>query len=426
MGRDNLVAVDCLEIKEVVEATKAEIVSLHEEVFWGVGTDTRVDLNGQLFIALRGPHFDAHDFVDKAIERKAAILLLDQKEVAKKCAGEVTCLLVEDTLKALHSLAHYWRKQLQAKVVGITGSNGKTTTKEFLATMTRQEFQSRASQGSFNNHWGVPLTLLSCQKSDEVVVLEMGMNHQGELTKLCEIAQPDITLVTNVGLSHIGEVGSLERIAHAKNEIYKASPQSQAIFNLDNPHTLKMFENFQGDKVLTFSKSKGEATVCFSVTQMDVGFIEVSGRIGEERGGVRIPVFGLHNIENALAAAAGAVALGMSPQKIWKALESCKSSWGRNQWVEIRSGAKVLFDAYNSNPESLIALTQNLFELRGRAKKIREDGSLSVGYRSDVRVGRKVCRVALPNGREIGGTSARYPLVYWRGSGGFSPGVGIL
>ena len=362
-----------LDLDAVVTATKAEVLSLHKKTFSAVGTDTRGDLTDQLFIALRGDNFDAHSFVDQAVEQGATILLLDQKDIAKAWSDQVTCLLVADTLKALQNLAHYWRKELKATVVGITGSNGKTTTKEFLATIVKQSFQVTASRGSFNNHWGVPLTLLSCQKSDDVVILEMGMNHLGELTELCRIGEPDITLVTNVGCSHIGEVGSIEKVAQAKEEIYKESPHSQGIFNLDNEYTLEMFKSFQGTKRFSFSEFKKESTVSLRATQMGIDFIQVEGRIDSVEGSVKIPVFGKHNVTNAMSAATVAVALGISPKTIWAALKACQSTWGRNQLVELKSGAKVLFDAYNSNPESLTALIQNLCELDREDREDKEN-----------------------------------------------------
>lgn len=352
-----------LGVKGVVAATGAEVLSLHQETFSEVGTDTRLDLTGQLFVALRGERFDAHDFVDRAVEQKATVLLLDQREIAQKWSNKVTCLWVEDTLKAFQDLAHYWRKQISAKVVAITGSNGKTTVKDFLATIVKKERQVTASRGSFNNHWGVPRTLLSCKKSDEVVILEMGMNHLGELTRLCQIAEPDITLVTQVGCAHIGKLGSLDRVAQAKSEIYKESPQSQGVFNLDNEYTLKMFESFTGIQRLTFSQRHPESTVCLHVVEMGWDFIQVEGHIHSIKGSARVPVFGAHNVQNVMAAAAAAVAVGLSPQKIWRALGECRTSWGRNQMMELRSGARVLFDAYNSNPESLRALVENLSQV---------------------------------------------------------------
>ena len=196
------------------------------------------------------------------------------------------------------------------------------------------------------------------------------MNHLGELTNLCQIAEPDMTLVTNVGRSHIGEVGSIEKVAQAKEEIYKASPHSQAIFNLDNVYTAEMFKRFQSLKKFSFSEFKADNTVSLYVTQMGLDFIQVEGHIHSVKGSAKIPVFGKHNVQNAMCAATAAVALEIPPEKIWKSLELCQSSWGRNQLVELSSGAKVLFDAYNSNPESLLALSENLGEV-SRSKKSR-------------------------------------------------------
>ncbi len=393
-----------LSIHDIVAATKAEVLSLHHQTVSNVGTDTRKKLTNHLFVALRGNHFDAHDFTEQAVEQGATALLLDQREIAEKWAqgkisrsnsktssernsgasssyqsantnATITCLLVKDTLKALQDLAHHWRTQLSAIVVGLTGSNGKTTTKEFLVTLLEKDFHVTANQESFNNHWGVPLTLLSCRKSDEVVILEMGMNHPEEITQLCHIAEPNIAMVTNVGSAHISELGSVEKIAKAKSEIYRYGSHAktktgtdihthnQGIFNLDNEHTLKMWESFKGKNKWSFSQWKKESTVCIHVTHMGWDFIKLEGHIKDVKGSTRVPVFGRHNVENIMAAATTAVALGLAPEKIWNSLKFCKNTWGRNQFFKLNSGAQVLFDAYNSSPESFKVLVQNLSEV---------------------------------------------------------------
>ena len=221
------------DIKELVQATNGKILSEVVTQYSGVGTDTRESLKGEIFIALKGDNFDAHNFLDKATEA-AAIVIHDQSFATKEIKAKTTVILVEDTLIALQKLATFWKKKLNIPTIAITGSNGKTTTKEFLAQILSNKFDVAYNKGSFNNHWGVPLNLLSAKKTNEVLIAEMGMSHPGEIESLCKIAQPDFTLVNNVGMAHVGEVGGIKAVASAKEEIYLSCPHSVGVFNLDN------------------------------------------------------------------------------------------------------------------------------------------------------------------------------------------------
>ena len=228
----------CL-LNTLVRSVQGDVVSTVKTSFSSVGTDTRADLTDHIFFALVGDQFDAHDFLDQAVQKGAACLVVHRDTpVLTRLAPWVTIVKVKDTLKALQELANYCRLNSSATIVGITGSNGKTTSKEFTATLLSQYMKIHFSKGSFNNHWGVPLTLLSEPEDSEVTIVEMGMNHYGELTSLSRIEVPDIVVCTTVGRAHIEHFGSISNIAKAKEEIYFAAPHKAVrIYNLDNPET---------------------------------------------------------------------------------------------------------------------------------------------------------------------------------------------
>lgn len=346
---------------------------LTDTVFHGVGTDTRVDLSGQLFVALIGDAHDAHSYLKNAIEKNAAGLLIHRaltpeeqaacEDKARATGMAIAVIVVKDTLLALQMLSKHWRHKCRAMILGITGTNGKTSTKEFAAALLSSRFKVQWSKGSFNNHWGVPISLLSIQPDHDVAVIEMGMNHPGELKTLSKLVDADAVVCTMVGRGHLEGVGSIEGAAEAKSEIYEYAPrQATFIFNLDNEYTARMMEKFgtEGRRKVTFSEDLAiGADVSLKVKSMTANAIVVEGEIKGIAGSVEIPVFGRHNVTNLMAAASLALVAGMSPQEIWQALPSCRSAWGRNQWVTLKSGARVLFDGYNANPESMRAALEN-------------------------------------------------------------------
>lgn len=371
-------------LKQIVDITNAEVLSSVETDFKGIGTDTRVSLSGQLFVALKGETFDAHQFVMKAVEQGAAALLIHElTPQIEELKNKITVLKVKDTLVALQQMGTYSRRQSRAVVLGITGSNGKTTTKEFAASLIGSAKSIHYNKGSFNNHWGVPFTLLQLPENVEVAVVEMGMNHAGELTDLARIAEPDVVVCTMVGRAHMEFFGTLEKVAQAKEEIYTASPRATQIFNLDNKYTHNMYVSSKAEKKLTFSQQDPKADIHFVIKSMNMNEIEVSGHIQGVQSTVTVPIFGAQNLNNLMAAASLAVAAGLSPQNIWEALPLCRTNWGRNQLVNLRSGAQIIFDAYNANPDSMKALIDNVRLLSVDGKKVgvfgqmREMGSIS-------------------------------------------------
>ncbi len=371
-----------ISLQQIQEATRAQVISQPNQNFVGIGTDTRVDLSGQLFIALKGESFDAHAFLCKAVEQNAAgILIHEGFEQIEKFKDKITILKVNDTLKALQSLGTWARRQSRAKVIGITGSNGKTTTKEFTAAIVGSAKSVHYNEGSFNNHWGVPFTLLQLDPGKDVAVVEMGMNHAGEIIELVKIAEPDVVVCTMVGRAHIEHFGTIEKIAEAKEEIYiTASKQSTQVFNLDTDQTHLMFmrarERNPGGKFITFSSLNPEADVFLKIINLSMSDLQVEGTIKNIKGQVRVTVFGSQNLTNLMAAAAVALGAGLNPDEVWKGLEKCRTNWGRNQLVHLKSGAQLIFDAYNANPDSMKALIDNIKLLKNPGKKIGVFGEL--------------------------------------------------
>ena len=245
-----------------------------------------------------------------------------------------------------------------------------------------------ASEKNFNNHWGVPFTLLDAPKDCDVVVTEMGMNHLGEIESLCKIAEPDAVVCTMVGQAHIGELGSIENVAKAKEEIYLSSLGATQIFNIDNASTIPMYERAQErnqERIITFSNHREGADIRLRVMDMSIDSVDIAGRILGVEGKATLPLFGRHNVVNIMSAIGLASAAGLSSQKIWEGLSLVKKgAWGRNQKVMLENGTTVLFDGYNANPESMAVLIKNLFEIFIEGKKVAVLGDMfELGDKAD-------------------------------------------
>jgi len=333
------------------------------EKFKSVTTDSRLaNLENKIFIPLVGDQFDGHDYVVDALKKNVGCVLVHRWDAAWEDAlSTVAFIEVKDTLKALQDLGAHWRQQLSGTVIGISGSNGKTSTKDFTAQILKNTGKTTASKGSFNNHWGVPLSLLEVHQSDKFAVMEMGMNHPGELTDLNAIAKPDVVCVTNVGKAHLGFFSSVDEIAKAKKELYDSAP-AKALFvmNKDNPWTSQMASNFVGRMMVSFSLKDQNSDVFMEVVSRTQKGVRIRGQIASIAGEAEVSVWGAHNVENLAAASAIAMAAGAKPKNIWKALETCHLGWGRNQWLKLAGGGQVVFDGYNANPDSFRALFENL------------------------------------------------------------------
>lgn len=389
-----------LHLSDVLAWTQGRLLNehghlIHDVVFDGVGSDTRKSMNGLLFVALKGDQFDAHQFLEQAVRAGAAgIFIHEVPQNFNAHQQQIPVILVPDTLIGLQELAKRYRRTCQAQFVGVTGSNGKTSTKEFAAAIVSSKKQTHSNKGSFNNHWGVPFNLLQVNPESEVVIVEMGMNHARELELLVGIADPDVVVCTMVGAAHIENFGTVENIARAKEEIYRfARADAKMIFNLDDRLTLEMHNKYSkermGSQLYTFSEKETLASVQMKLEKMTLDSLQISGRVLDRMFQVQLPLFGKQNMTNLMAAACVALAVGLSPEEVIQGLPRCRTTWGRNQKLELKSGATLLFDAYNANPDSMKALLANLSmmdsaSLVGVFGQMREIGAISAQAHQEI------------------------------------------
>ncbi len=322
-----------------------------EAAFAGVSTDSRSVGEGQLFVALSGPNFDGHDYVAAALAAGAAGAVV--RAGFSLPDSEETCLFeVPDTLAALGDLAAAWRQEHSALVAAITGSNGKTTTKEMLAAILGQRHRVLATKGNLNNLIGLPLTLMRLGEEHTACVLEMGMNAPGEIARLTQIAAPEAGVITNVGPAHIGMLGSLEAIARAKGELFEdLSPAATAVVNLDDP-LLAPYAASLSCRVVSFGIDSAADVTAGGVTELGTHQSFVLDLAGE-RVKVRLAAPGRHNVFNALAAAATAWSLGQGAEAVSAGLEAFVPVPGRLNLLGRSGGPTVVDDTYNANPASV-------------------------------------------------------------------------
>jgi len=308
----------------------------------GVTTDSRSDCKGKLFVALQGSFFNGEDYCQAAVENGAAAVL-----VANAVEVDVPQLIVKDTLVALQVMATVWVRQTGVKVIGITGSNGKTTVKNMLFSVLSQKYSCFATKGNYNNEIGVPLSLLSINQNDEVAVIEMGAAQVGDIAQLTDIIKPDIALVTNIGDAHVGRFGGVDNIAVGKAEIYQAlDGNGLAVINADSQYEKDFRAKVKG-QVLTFGLHE---SADFRLHE-DSGSYQVLTHNGENFD-LQLPVLGEHNFMNATAVVVIALALHMSFEDIAMGLAAFKPEAGRLQWQKIDDGFSVIDDSYNANPTS--------------------------------------------------------------------------
>ena len=319
----------------------------------GVSTDTRTLTPGALYFALSGDNFDGHQFLEEAVSKRAAGLVVSSSNPNLLEAGEVPLIKVEDTLIALQKLAKWYRRQLEVIVIGITGSNGKTSTKDFCASVVGQSYAVHATRGNLNNHIGLPLTLLEADDEDEVLVLEMGMNHPGEIAPLCEIAQPQIGIITNVGHAHIEFLGSREAIAEEKGALGRALPEVGTLLLTVGCEFAEYFASRTPAKAIAVGNGRGVIRA-ESLSSSEAGS-SFSLVIDEESSSeVQLKVAGRHMVNNALLAAGAGWALGLSAAEISRGLQGAQLTGGRLRRFE-REGISIFDDTYNANPDSVRA-----------------------------------------------------------------------
>jgi len=341
--------------------TPASVANAGALIATGYSIDSRTVAPGDLFFAVKGERLDGHDFVAAALERGAVAAVVSRAKVSSltDAALGVPLLIAEDSLIALQALASHVRRQWGKRVIAITGSAGKTTTKEAIAAALAAKFNVLKSQGNLNNNFGLPLQLLRLEPEHEFAVVEMGMNHLGEIATLARIASPDWGVVTNVGTAHIenfteGQAG----IARAKYELIAALPGSGVAFlNCSDPYVSQFGRDFHG-KVVYFGLGPCADPAILDVKE-DISGLNVRFRAGEREGSLRLNLLGGHNAQNAIAGLAVAIEAGVALESAIAALETLTPGSKRGEVLEI-NGATILNDSYNSNPEALQSMIHTL------------------------------------------------------------------
>ncbi|PWU01196.1 MAG: UDP-N-acetylmuramoyl-tripeptide--D-alanyl-D-alanine ligase [Terriglobia bacterium] len=324
----------------------------------GWSVDTRTQIPGDVFFALRGPNHDGHQYANTALEKGAAAVVVERR------SGTAAELAVRDTLLALQQLASWARLQWGGKVIGVTGSAGKTTTKDAIAHLLQSEPGQRVGKtiGNFNNHVGLPLSILRLPDDANVAVLEMGMNHAGEIRALAAIARPEIGLITNVGYAHVEYFDSIEGVAAAKRELIEAlPPDGVAILNADDPHVIRFADSHPG-RVVTFGFSESADVRACSAESGDQGTRFRAAGVDFETG-----LVGRHAVMNLLAAIAVARVLGIPAERLHGAVHSFTVGKMRGERLE-HNGMVIWNDCYNSNPEAARYMLDVLLQTPARRR----------------------------------------------------------
>jgi UDP-N-acetylmuramoyl-tripeptide--D-alanyl-D-alanine ligase len=329
-------------------------------------TDSRVLKAGDLFLALHGENFDGHNFVAKAAKQGAAGVIVDQ--APDGLPENFAVIKVADTLVALQQIAANYRRSMPLKAVVITGSNGKTSTKDFTAAVLGERFKVIKTEGNLNNHIGLPLTILKAGLADQIGVFEIGMNHPGEIAPLAKIAKPDVGIITNVGVAHIEYMGSREAIAREKGTLAEAvASDGHVVLDADDEYSESIMRRTEATPV--FVGIDGGSIRAENISQESDG---VRFTLRDERGGIvkfHLPVLGRHMIRNALFAVAVGIIFGLTLDECMAGLEGVHLTKGRLE-QKIIHGIHVIDDSYNANPDSMIAALRTLAQMPANGRRI--------------------------------------------------------
>lgn len=410
-----------LPLWRIAEFTGAQGAVDQEHVAMGYSIDSRSLHAGDLFFALQGDRFDGHDYVNAALEKGAVAAVVDGKRELE--ADPHRLLRVEDTLKALQSLGAAARRLWGKPLLAVTGSAGKTTTKELLAHLLATRFRVMKSSGNLNNHIGMPLQLLKLEAEHDIAVVEMGMNHSGEIRALGKLAQQDLAVVTGVAPVHLEFFNSIADIARAKYEIVETLPShGTAVLNADDEYVCQFGRNFKG-KVITFGIKRAADVSARNIRSLGVEGSTFDLVVGSVREPAKLSLVGEHNVMNALAACAAAIERGVLPSHAAAALATVAPTDKRGQITELR-GATIINDCYNSNPRALDAMVDTLagmkaerhiliagemMELGQTAEALhRESGRHAAEKKIDVVIGVRGMAKALAEAACGAGTQARF------------------
>jgi UDP-N-acetylmuramoyl-tripeptide--D-alanyl-D-alanine ligase len=366
-------------LKTLVTAVQGErLMGEPSQKFQGVSINTRTLKSGELFFCIQGDRFDGHEFLNDAIEKKAAgVVISDRSKFKESLAQQVGlfAVAVPDTLHALQELAGYHRDQFNVHMIGVTGTNGKSTTKEMIASVVKMQYPTLKTEGNLNNHIGLPLTLLGLKETHEAAVVEMGMSAAGEIKRLAEIAKPKIGVITNISQAHMIQLKTLKDIQAAKGELFQSlSKESTAIVNADDPLVLELAEKVRA-AVITFGINNPADVRATDIRSSENSGYDFTLNVRDKKVPVHLPFLGRFNIYNALAAAAVGHALDISPGLI-------KTGLGVEHHLSQRGEAvrygdiEVLNDSYNANPQSMREAMQILKEHAADGRKFLVVGDM--------------------------------------------------
>jgi UDP-N-acetylmuramoyl-tripeptide--D-alanyl-D-alanine ligase len=368
-----------LSLRRVAEFTGADVSALHEPELNAAGysIDSRTIQPGELFFAVKGESLDGHDYVGAAMAR-GALAAVVSKERVRSLSFPGRLLAVNDTIIALQTVAAAVRRLWGKPVIAITGSAGKTTTKELTAHLLSQKYCVLKSQGNLNNHFGLPLQLLKLNPEHEMAVFELGMSHAGEITALAKIAKPETGIVTCVAPVHLESFASVADIARAKYELIESLPRGgTAILNADDAYVSQFGRDFHG-KVITFGIDKLADVRAEDIQHLgEAGSVFTLSANGEQQP-VEFPLYGNHNVTNALAAAAAALQSGMTLSEIAAGLSTAKPADKRGETLHVR-GATIINDCYNSNPAALKAMMDVLGAMNAKRRIVVAGEMLELG-----------------------------------------------
>ena len=370
-------------IAEIIEATNGKLTHGDPRTrTTGLTTDTRTLKKGEVFIALTGPNFNGHAFVPRAFALGAAAAIVGPE--FDVLPGSGVTIQVKDTLRAYGDLAAYHRSLFDIPIIAITGSNGKSTTKEMTAAILRTRGLVLKTKGNLNNLIGMPRTLLELNARHQAAVLELGMSEPGEIARLTEIAKPTVGVVTNVAPAHLLDLQDLAGVARAKEELYQGLPSgATAVINRDNPMTSAMEKRIEHLKI-TFGRTSGcdiQAMTEISVSLDGTNCLTLVQKVPVT---VEIPHIGPHHVDNAMAAMAASLALGIEPVKMAQGLRNCPLMDSRTSLQDGHRGTILLDDSYNANPGSVKAALATLLAIRGPGRPMAVLGDmLELGSRSE-------------------------------------------
>lgn len=413
-----------ISIREAADAAGGRILRQGQKLeISGVSTDSRTIKPGDLFAALEGEKYDGHDFLADAAQKGAAALLISNTD--KPLPENVGIIVVDDTLTALQDLAAWYLKKFSADVVAITGSTGKTTTKDMIASVLSRKFNVLKTQGNYNNEIGLPLTLFNLEPGHEVAVLEMGMSGFGEIRRLAAIAPPKIAIITNIGISHIEKLGSRENIWKAKSEILENfNNDCIAIMNDDNDLLHNAVKLMKKDKVpyriILFGTSPDAEYRAGDIQQLGEEGIAYNLYAEGQIFPIRLNAPGIHNVYNSLAAIAAGRAFGIDMQDIQAGLLDFESGSMRLNIFSIQQNIKVIDDAYNASPDSVNAALNVLKGMDGTRKIAILGDMLELGEYS-ASAHRQVGKTVAESGVNILVTKGRDSC--WIGEGAIQAGM---